>query len=142
MRRWGRNRGLGGLTLGGNAAWAVLAGVVFNLGNVLLVAAISITGMAVAFPVCIGLALVLGVGFSWWVEPNMIGWPPLAAGSLLLLVAMGMDAAAYRALKQGSVFSVRGVVIAVIGGLFMVGLPPCLQKSLVGRPPWTPTRRR
>jgi len=122
---------------GGNAGWAVLAGIVFNLGNVLLVAAVSIAGMAVAFPVCIGLALLLGVGLSWWVSPQ-IGGLPLAVGSLLLLLAMGMDAAAYRALTRGRVFSARGVVIAVIGGLFMGAFPPCLQKSLVGAAPLDP----
>jgi len=40
---------------------AFLGGVIFNLGNILLVAAIDIAGMAVAFPVGVGLALVLGV---------------------------------------------------------------------------------
>src|SRR5574338_894991 len=40
---------------------AFLGGVIFNIANVLLSAAIAICGMAVAFPVGIGLALVLGV---------------------------------------------------------------------------------
>ena len=41
--------------------WAFLGGVIFNLANILLVAAIDIAGLAVAFPVGVGLALVLGV---------------------------------------------------------------------------------
>src|ERR1700742_1248617 len=47
-----------------DAKWlwsAFLGGVIFNLSNILLVAAIDIAGMAVAFPVGVGLALVLGV---------------------------------------------------------------------------------
>lgn len=114
-----------------NFGWAILAGVVFNFGNVFLVAAISITGLAVAFPVCIGLALLLGVGLSWWISPQISGLP-LVVGSLLLLLAMVLDAAAYRTLTRDSVFSARGVVIAVIGGLFMGAFPPSLQKAMLG----------
>ena len=40
---------------------AIIGGIVFNLANILLGAAISIAGMSVAFPVGIGLALVVGV---------------------------------------------------------------------------------
>src|ERR1700691_1794693 len=39
---------------------AFFGGVIFNLGNLLLVAAISVAGMAVAFPIGAGLALVIG----------------------------------------------------------------------------------
>jgi glucose uptake protein len=41
---------------------AFFGGVIFNLGNLLLVAAISVAGMAVAFPIGAGLALVIGAG--------------------------------------------------------------------------------
>jgi len=44
-----------------NIGSAFLGGVIFNLANILLSAAIAIAGMSVAFPVGIGLALVLGV---------------------------------------------------------------------------------
>src|ERR1700736_1150931 len=47
-------------------ALALAAGVIFNLANMLLVAAISIAGMAVAFPVGIGLALVIGVAWNYF----------------------------------------------------------------------------
>src|ERR1700733_15243614 len=45
------------------ASWgsALLGGAVFNLANILLVAAIEIAGMAVSFPIGIGLALLIGV---------------------------------------------------------------------------------
>ena len=45
----------------GNLFSAILGGIIFNAANILLVAAISIAGMSVAFPVGIGIALVLGV---------------------------------------------------------------------------------
>ncbi len=78
------------------AGWGVLSGVVFSIGNVLLVAAISLTGMAVAFPVCCGLALLIGVGLSWCIEPAVPA-APMAIGAALILLSMIMDAAAYRA---------------------------------------------
>ena len=52
----------------GLRAWA--PGVIFNLANMLLVAAISIAGMAVAFPVGIGLALVVGVIWNYFLNPQ------------------------------------------------------------------------
>ena len=44
-----------------NLGYAFLSGVIFNLSNVLLVTVIDIAGMAIAFPIGVGLALVLGV---------------------------------------------------------------------------------
>jgi len=120
-----------------NVAWALLAGTVFNLGNVLLVAAISLTGMAVAFPVCIGLALLIGVGLSWCIEPSVPA-VPMAIGSLLILASMIMDAAAYHAMASEANFSKRGLVIAIVGGIFMGAFPPCLQKAMVGEHPLDP----
>jgi len=80
----------------GKAAWGIGAGVVFSIGNVLLVAAISLTGMAVAFPVCIGLALLIGVGLSWYIKPCRARHS-LGDRMGLILLSMVMDAAAYRA---------------------------------------------
>src|SRR5512137_1845031 len=49
--------------------WALLGGVIFNLSNILLVAAIDIAGLAVAFPIGVGLALVLGVITNYMATP-------------------------------------------------------------------------
>jgi len=77
-------------------AYAFLGGVVFNLANMLLVAAISIAGLAVAFPVGIGLALIVGVVWNYFLNPQ--GNPLLlAAGVLLVIVAIIVDAVAYDA---------------------------------------------
>ena len=48
---------------------AFLGGIVFNLANILLVVAIDIAGMAVAFPVGIGIALVWGVVVNYIKAP-------------------------------------------------------------------------
>ncbi len=115
----------------GKAAWGIASGVMFSIGTVLLVAAISLTGMSVAFPICIGLANLIGGGVSWYIEPAVPA-TPMALGLALILASILADAAAYRA-KAGSVTSsMRGIVIAIIGGLFTGAFPPCLQKAMVG----------
>lgn len=74
---------------------ALLGGVIFNLANILLVAAIDIAGMAVAFPVGIGLALVLGVITTYWAKPEG-NVPMLAIGVACVLAAIILNAVAYR----------------------------------------------
>ena len=74
------------------------AGVIFNLANMLLVAAISVAGLAVAFPVGIGLALIIGVIWNYAIKPE--GNPMLLfAGCALVLGAIIVDAVAYRSLE-------------------------------------------
>src|SRR5215472_15761344 len=66
-------------------AWGFGAGVVFNLANMLLVAAISVAGMAVAFPIAIGLALSIGVVWNYLLNPQ--GSPILLFGGVVLVLA-------------------------------------------------------
>src|SRR5580765_3576604 len=76
---------------------AFLGGVIFNLSNILLVAAIDIAGMAVAFPIGVGLALVLGVITNYLATP--VGNPALlflGVGGVVLAILF--SAAAYRRL--------------------------------------------
>ena len=76
-------------------ALGLAAGVVFNLANMLLVAAIAIAGMAVAFPVGIGIALIVGVIWNYFLNPQ--GNPALlATGVTLVLGAIIVDALAYK----------------------------------------------
>jgi glucose uptake protein len=83
------------LTAKRKMAWAFAAGVVFNLANMLLVAAISISGLAVAFPIGIGLALVIGVVWNYSLNPQ--GNPILLFGGAgLVVVAIIVDAIAYK----------------------------------------------
>src|SRR5215469_4978017 len=74
--------------------WAISAGGVFNLANLLLVAAIAVSGLAVAFPIGIGLALVIGVASNFLLNPQ--GNPMLLFGGVfLVVVAILVDAFAY-----------------------------------------------
>ena len=98
---------------------AFIGGVIFNLSNILLVAAIDIAGMAVAFPVGVGLALVLGVITTYLAKP-MGNVPLLMVGVLGVTVAIILDALAYRRLLTGGNRTpVKGIVIAVVAGLLM-----------------------
>jgi len=104
----------------GSALWsAFLGGVIFNLANILLVAAIDIAGMAVAFPVGIGLALVLGVLTSYLERPE--GDPAvLAAGVAFVAAAIVLDAAAYRKLPaEGLKTTAKGILLSVAAGVLM-----------------------
>lgn len=98
---------------------AFLGGVVFNIANLLIVAAISIAGMAVAFPIGIGIALVLGVTINYMAIP--IGDPILLfAGVFVVVVAIIIDALAYNRLTSNNYkSSSKGIVISIIGGVLM-----------------------
>jgi glucose uptake protein len=102
-----------------NVASAMLGGVIFNAANILLVAAIDIAGMAVAFPVGIGLALVLGVVVNYWGQPA--GNPILLfTGVGCIAAAIVLDAMAYRRLPGGAKgVSARGLLLAVACGVLM-----------------------
>jgi len=98
---------------------AFLGGVIFNVSNILLVAAIDIAGMAVAFPVGVGLALVLGV-LTTYLSTHEGNPPMLAAGVGLVIVAIVLDALAYRRLASGtSGASAKGIVLSVMAGVLM-----------------------
>jgi glucose uptake protein len=98
---------------------AIIGGVIFNAANILLVAAITIAGMSVAFPVGIGLALVIGVIVNYLVNP--VGDKTLLFGGMALIVlAILLNANAYRKMQsgQGSV-STKGLVLSVVAGIMM-----------------------
>ena len=98
--------------------YAFLGGVVFNIANLLIVAAIDIAGMAVAFPVGIGLALVVGVLVNYLAVP--VGDPVLLfLGVGFVTVAIVLDAVAYRRKSQNKSISVKGLWISIIGGVLM-----------------------
>ncbi len=138
-------------------ALALLAGIVFNLANMLLVGAISVAGMAVAFPVGIGLALIIGVVLSYSLHP--VGSPYwLGGGCVAILLAIVVDSRAWRiysaektelakeaaaalqaaqplkpklkAKKKAS--SSLGLVLAVIGGILMGLFYPLVEMAKQG----------
>ena len=98
---------------------AFIGGVIFNLANILVVAAIAITGIAVAFPVGIGLALVLGVILNYFYQPE--GDPfYLFAGVVLVTLAIVLDAIAYKKMaSKGNKIPLKGIMLAITGGILM-----------------------
>jgi glucose uptake protein len=109
-----------------------VAGVIFNVANLLLVAAIDIAGLAVAFPVGIGIALVVGAVSSYLITPK--GNALLLFGGIaLVLAAIVCDAIAYRERERAKpAMSRRGVAISVISGVLMGSFYPFVAKGMSG----------
>jgi glucose uptake protein len=110
--------------------YALIGGVIFNIANLLLVAAIDIAGLAVAFPVGIGVALVVGSVSSYLISPA--GNKLLLFGGIAFVVAAILfDAAAYRLRDTDKLaMSKRGVIISVISGLLMGSFYPFVAKAM------------
>jgi glucose uptake protein len=100
-------------------ASAFFGGVIFNLANILLVAAIDIAGLAVAFPVGVGLALVLGV-ITTYAATRTGNVRILSAGVTAIVIAIVLDAIAYRRLVRSSQQPpTKGIVLSVVAGALM-----------------------
>lgn len=136
---WGLALGGGGgflVGLGQASATAVLlavvAGVVFNTANQLLVAAIDLAGLAVAFPLGIGLALVVGVVLNYLLAPA--GNPMLLFGGVaLVVVAIVVDALAFRKRERTkAAISRMGIGVSLVSGLLMGGFYPILTRAMQG----------
>jgi glucose uptake protein len=98
---------------------ALIGGVIFNLSNILLVAAIDIAGMAVAFPVGVGLALVVGV-ITTYLVTKQGNVPMLTLGVLAIVVAIVIDGLAYKRLASGGKKTpMKGIILSVAAGLLM-----------------------
>ncbi len=102
-----------------NIGNAFLGGVIFNLSNLLIVAATAIAGMSVAFPIAVGLALVIGVldNYIRISEGNPV---ILFTGVALIVLAIIINAIAYRkkdpASEKGST---KGIMISILSGAIM-----------------------
>lgn len=115
----------------GNMLSSALGGVIFNASNILLVAAMSIAGMAVAFPVGVGIALALGVIINYVFAPqgNAI-W--LFGGVALIVAAIILDAFAYK--KHSSSMkkvSGKGILLSVAAGVLMALFYRFVASSMV-----------
>lgn len=103
----------------GNIFKSLLGGIIFNASNILLVAAMAIAGMAVAFPVGVGIALALGVIINYIAAPK--GNPfILFLGVGLIVAAIIIDAVAYR--KHSTTLqrvSGKGILLSVAAGVLM-----------------------
>ena len=133
-------------------AWAVASGTALSLANLLLAAAVSVSGMSVAFPIAIGLAAVIGT--VWTFAGNFQGSTiMLFGGALLLLIAAVVNAIAYsgyreskraqaiaalqpdpRARKklQAEPGAARGIALAVVSGIVMGFFRPLIEMATEG----------
>src|SRR5579859_5458179 len=122
----------------GNIVYALIGGAVFNLANLLLVAGIDMAGLAVAFPVSIGIALVVGVVWSYLLEPkgNALF---LAIGVGCALVAVILDGKAYGSLASaGRTVSRKSIVTCIVSGVLMSLWNPLVAYSATRGTPLTP----
>jgi glucose uptake protein len=97
---------------------AFIGGIIFNAANILLSAAIAIAGMSVAFPVGIGLALVIGVIVNYLDAPvgNVF---MLFAGVGCIAAAIGLNAYAFRQQSSTQITSAKGLFLSLISGSMM-----------------------
>src|SRR5215470_8581410 len=106
-------------TSSSNIVSALIGGAIFNLANLLLVAAIDMAGLAVAFPVSIGIALVVGVVLNYILQPKG-STLLLMSGVACALIAVIVDGKAYSSLaraQQGA--SRKSIILCVVSGVLM-----------------------
>jgi glucose uptake protein len=134
-------------------AYAVGAGVIVNLANMLLVAAISLSGMAVAFPLSFGVGLIVMSIANFIGNPNSANPLLLFAGLVLVLVAVLVDVVAYRthidALKDATMIkgpvldprtrlpvkspiAARGIMISIASGIVLGFFFPAVDSAAGG----------
>jgi glucose uptake protein len=103
----------------GNIVSIMIGGAIFNLANLLLVAAIDMAGLAIAFPVSIGIALVVGVISSYAIQPKGNA-ALLAAGVICAFIAVVLDGKAYGSLSiSGRSVSKKSIIVCVVSGVLM-----------------------
>src|SRR5712691_8354176 len=109
---------------------AAASGALFNIANILLVVAIDAAGLSLAFPVGVGLALVIGTVASYYQTPKG-STPLLGGGIMLILLAMIVSALASSrvgARERGR--TGRGIAFAGAAGCLMGFFYPQLMRSI------------
>ncbi|MEI6049180.1 MAG: GRP family sugar transporter [Bacteroidota bacterium] len=115
----------------GNILKAMLGGIIFNASNILLVAAMAIAGMAVAFPVGVGIALALGVIINYIFAPQgNATW--LFGGVTLIVAAIIIDAIAYKKHSASlQKVSGKGIILSISAGVLMALFYRFVASSMV-----------
>ncbi len=122
-------------------AYSVAAGFVFNLGNMLLVAAVAVAGMAIGFPITFAIAAFLGVIFTYVADPHSNPILVFGGGAVYLAAAV-LCAVAYSGVTQMAaartqkairpdprskgappppIGAARGIILSVMAGV-LIGL--------------------
>jgi glucose uptake protein len=126
--------------------YGMLGGVVWNLGNLLLVAAIAVAGMAVGFPIGGGIAWLGGTIIGFVIEISTKGSSSsnpylLFTGMALASIAIYLSMVSYKRLtSQNRKASFKGILLSVLAGLFiapfytitMYGMDPAFGLSGAG----------
>jgi len=113
-----------------NVIYALIGGAIFNLANLLLVAAIDMAGLAVAFPISIGIALVVGTVLSYALQPKGNALL-LGLGVICALIAVILDGKAYGSLgKAESSVSRKSIIVCIISGILMGLWAPFLTRAM------------
>jgi glucose uptake protein len=121
-----------------NIVSTMIGGAIFNLANLLLVAAIDMAGLAVAFPVSIGIALVVGTVLSYILQPkgNML---LLMTGVACALIAVILDGKAYGSMaRAGRAVSRKSIVLCIVSGVLMGLWNPFVAYGATRGNPLTP----
>src|SRR6202042_2977712 len=113
-----------------NIVSTLVGGAIFNLANLLLVAAIDMAGLAVAFPVSIGIALVVGVVLNFILQPNGNAGL-LAAGVVCAVIAVVLDGKAYGSLSDTNrAVSKKSIITCIVSGVLMGLWAPFVTRSM------------
>jgi glucose uptake protein len=113
-----------------NIVSTMIGGAIFNLANLLLVAAIDMAGLAIAFPVSIGIALVVGVISSYALQPRGNA-ALLGAGVVCAFIAVVLDGKAYGSLAiAGRSVSKKSIVTCVVSGVLMGLWAPFVARAM------------
>ena len=109
----------------------MLSGALWLVGNFLFFGGVVLAGMAVAFPIGLGLAIVIGSVLNYILKP--MGNPWLLFGGLAMVcIAIVLDGMAYKKKLQGQVVSTKGVMLAAAGGILMGLFYPFVVKATTG----------
>jgi glucose uptake protein len=113
-----------------NIVCALAGGAIFNVANLLLVAGIEMAGLAIAFPVAIGIALAVGVVMSYIEQPKGNAVLLLLA-VVCAIAAVVFDGRAYRDLSSSrTALSRKSIVVCVISGLLMGLFAPLVARAM------------
>ena len=122
-----------------------LGGIIFNFANMLMIAAVSVAGIALTFPVGFGVAFIVGSAISYLTGPG-VSPAFLFGGCALLALAVILNCSAFSRLgvlkhenqaRAGTAKSTRrpssmqGIVVAMLGGVLMGTFPPLLAKAQI-----------
>ena len=112
--------------------FALLGGIIFNFGNILIVVAIELAGLAIAFPLVMGIAMVWGVFINYLLIPNA-QTNILFTGVGLVVIAIFLNSLIYKLTSKSHQNNViKGILVSIVGGLILGSFYFFIAKSMSG----------